>query len=454
MVETISPAVCGTRRRTALALLLFAAGSIGVAAAVGLALGSLGSAGARCRVAIALAVAGVLRESGLVRLPRAAVAPPGAGVAGTTRCRCRCGRSATAPASAPASSPTSPSPRSSVVAVAAAASGTPAARAGADAPSAPAGRRRRAAARPSSIGWRRSTARCAASTPSPWRCSRCALVAARGRGAPPGPGSQLDPSVADDGGLALHPARGHRRDGRGLVRPPAARRSRCRVRREPSLRGELPRVPRSRRRDRRPLADDAGHARLAGAWSKPAIEFPYLVAVRSTATRQRMISIDLRTGLQRVLDVLTTGDDLGRPSIDRGQVTWHKTTPTSSRLLIGNVHNGHVRRCGSSRTAARDEPVAAPWGPGLDRAEPRHLARPGAARLRGPPAPADPPAHRHAAPVLDDGDRRGQGILHAMEHEHRSGVSSAASLDDGRRGDPRPPDAEGFQVAEPIAGRP
>ena len=32
MVETISPAVCGTRRRTALALTLFAAGSIGVAA--------------------------------------------------------------------------------------------------------------------------------------------------------------------------------------------------------------------------------------------------------------------------------------------------------------------------------------------------------------------------------------------------------------------------------------
>ena len=69
--------------------------------------------------------------------------------------------------------------------------------------------------------------------------------------------------------------------------------------------------------------------RLAGAWSKPAIEFPYLVAVRTDGARQRMVGIDLRTGRQRVLDVLTTGDDLGRPSIDRGQVTWHKTTPTS-----------------------------------------------------------------------------------------------------------------------------
>ena len=68
MVETISPAVCGTRRRTALALTLFAAGSIGVAAAVGLLLGLLGSA-ALVPVAIALALAGVLRESGVLRLP-------------------------------------------------------------------------------------------------------------------------------------------------------------------------------------------------------------------------------------------------------------------------------------------------------------------------------------------------------------------------------------------------
>ena len=68
MVETISPAVCGTRRRTALALILFAAGSIGVAAAIGLLLGLLGS-DALVPVAITLAAAGVLRESGIVRLP-------------------------------------------------------------------------------------------------------------------------------------------------------------------------------------------------------------------------------------------------------------------------------------------------------------------------------------------------------------------------------------------------
>src|SRR6478735_268107 len=68
MVETIAPAVCGSRPRTALALLLFATGAIGVAAGVGLLLGSLGSP-ALLPVAVALAIAGVLREAGLVRLP-------------------------------------------------------------------------------------------------------------------------------------------------------------------------------------------------------------------------------------------------------------------------------------------------------------------------------------------------------------------------------------------------
>ena len=68
MVETISPAVCGTRHRTALALALFAAGATSVAALVGLLLGEFGSR-ALVPVAVALAVAGVLRESGALRIP-------------------------------------------------------------------------------------------------------------------------------------------------------------------------------------------------------------------------------------------------------------------------------------------------------------------------------------------------------------------------------------------------
>jgi hypothetical protein len=72
MIETITPDVCGSRRRRRAALALFALGAVVAAAALGLALGALGDLiGARAAVA-AVAVLTALaaaRELGLVRLP-------------------------------------------------------------------------------------------------------------------------------------------------------------------------------------------------------------------------------------------------------------------------------------------------------------------------------------------------------------------------------------------------
>ena len=88
--------------------------------------------------------------------------------------------------------------------------------------------------------------------------------------------------------------------------------------------------------------------RLAGAWSKPAIKWPFLVAILLRGARERVVSTDLRTGKRTFLDVIKSGDDLGRPSIDGSLAVWHKTTRKSSRLQIANVHTGHVEgRCGS-----------------------------------------------------------------------------------------------------------
>ena len=92
MVETIAPAVCGTRPRTSPPSPLFAAGALGAAArrrpARSAALRSPARSPRRGR---ARALAGALREAGLLRSP----CRSGAGrcrSAGTTRCRCRCGR--------------------------------------------------------------------------------------------------------------------------------------------------------------------------------------------------------------------------------------------------------------------------------------------------------------------------------------------------------------------------
>ena len=72
MIETITPDVCGSRRRHRIALLLFAAAAIAASACLGALLGLVGSAiGTRAAVAGAAAVAGLLalRELGLLRVP-------------------------------------------------------------------------------------------------------------------------------------------------------------------------------------------------------------------------------------------------------------------------------------------------------------------------------------------------------------------------------------------------
>jgi hypothetical protein len=72
MIETITPAVCGSRRRHVLAVSLFALAAVLSAAALGAALGLVGLAlGAAWAVAAAAAFAGAaaLRELGVVRFP-------------------------------------------------------------------------------------------------------------------------------------------------------------------------------------------------------------------------------------------------------------------------------------------------------------------------------------------------------------------------------------------------
>jgi hypothetical protein len=72
MIETITPAVCGSRRRHRFALAAFAVGAIAAAALLGAALGLAGSAlGGRnaALAAAALAALAAARELGLVRVP-------------------------------------------------------------------------------------------------------------------------------------------------------------------------------------------------------------------------------------------------------------------------------------------------------------------------------------------------------------------------------------------------
>jgi hypothetical protein len=71
MVETFTPAVCGSRRRQRLALAGFALGAVAASALVGASLGAVGALlGTQLAfVVAALALLAAAREAGIVRLP-------------------------------------------------------------------------------------------------------------------------------------------------------------------------------------------------------------------------------------------------------------------------------------------------------------------------------------------------------------------------------------------------
>jgi len=352
MVETISPAVCGTRHRTALAL--FAAGAIGVAALVGLLLGEFGSR-ALVPVAVALAVAGVLRESGALRIPvpqsrrqvperwHHALPLPvwsfgyGAGLGlGVLTYQ--------------------PVATFLVVAVAAAASGTTAAVLALTA----FGIGRVVGASPPTTFVDRM-----AMLYRPMRRLNAVALAALALAlvvAPAGaatlalgPGSQLDPAVSEDGTLAYT----QRADnGTTAVRVVPATGAPITIAgaSEPSVRGEYLAYRDAAGVNVVRWRTGAPVKRLAGAWSKPAVKWPFLVAILLRGARERLVSTDLRTGKRTFLDVIKSGDDLGRPSIDGSLVVWHKTTRKSSRLQIANVHTGHVKLLRLSRRLLLSNP--------------------------------------------------------------------------------------------------
>jgi hypothetical protein len=170
-----------------------------------------------------------------------------------------------------------------------------------------------------------------------------------------GPGSQLDPAVAEDGTLAYTQRAG---DGTTAVRvvPTTGPGTTVPGASEASVRGAYLayRDPGGVTLVRWRTGETV--ARLAGAWSKPAVKWPFLVAILTRGARRRLVSTDLRTGRRRFLDVIDSGDDLGRPSIDGSWVVWHKTARTSSRLLIANIHTGHVRTLRLSRRLLLSNP--------------------------------------------------------------------------------------------------
>jgi hypothetical protein len=78
-------------------------------------------------------------------------------------------------------------------------------------------------------------------------------------------------------------------------------------------------------------------AHLDGHYIKPALAWPVVIAVRLDGGRKTLVTHDMTTGAEHVLDRASTANDLGRPSTDGQTVVWHLTTTHVSKLRTARL---------------------------------------------------------------------------------------------------------------------
>jgi hypothetical protein len=363
MVETFTPAVCGSRNRQRLALLGFAVGAVAVSALVGAALGALGMA---LGVELALVVAGLAllaaaREAGLVRLPlpqvrrqvperwRATLPLPvwsvgyGAGLgAGFFTFQ--------------------PVSTFWVACAGAVALGRPAVAAACFAAygagrtlmtMAPRRGQRDATSAVEALVRRRRTL-LAANVGALLVCA--ALLAAPAAGAATAVGQGFDPAAT---GTALARAQMAAGDTKVIVQPEGGNMLEYSGAAAPAIDGNL-----------LAYADDEGIkvinwvsgdpvAQIDGAMGKPAIDWPLLAFIRTSSDYERLILAnftDVGAPARRRIATAALRDDLGRPSLRNGRLAWHKVTRKDSRVVLMKLATGRKRAIVHSDIAVLTNP--------------------------------------------------------------------------------------------------
>ncbi len=84
-------------------------------------------------------------------------------------------------------------------------------------------------------------------------------------------------------------------------------------------------------------------ARVDGQVAKPALDWPLLAFVRTDSTYKRLVVADYTdpaAPVERVIVRISAGNDLGRPSLAAGRIAWHKLTATSSTIYAQLLATG------------------------------------------------------------------------------------------------------------------
>jgi hypothetical protein len=105
--------------------------------------------------------------------------------------------------------------------------------------------------------------------------------------------------------------------------------------------------------------DGAEVARVAGNVSRPALEWPNLAFVQRGADFERIIVRNLVSGRQRYPVKVAASVDLGRPSLRGGRLAWHMVTRRWSRILVRNLAGRHRRVFARTRIGRLSDPSVA-----------------------------------------------------------------------------------------------
>lgn len=361
MIETITPAVCGSRRRRRIALTLFTLGAVASAALVGLAFGLVGAlvgGTAALVVAAALAAVAALRELGVVRLPlpqarrqvpqwwHARLPLPvwstgyGAGLGAgfftfqpvaTFWVACAAAVALGRPLAAAACFSLYGAGRALMVVL-------PALRE----PELTAAVERLARLRPALVRANGLLlAACAVAL-------ALALAPAAGAGPMPlGPGSQLDP--ASSGNVFAYTSRAGK-EPVVVVRIPDAPPLEL-PGQTPSLHG--PRLAYDEGGSIRIVrwADGEEIARVPNA-SKPALMWPWLAFRRDIGGGRKELRLrNMRKNTVRVVARIGARTDLGRPALAKGRLAWHTAGPKGSRVYLYGIARGRRTIMASSKIA-------------------------------------------------------------------------------------------------------
>jgi hypothetical protein len=150
----------------------------------------------------------------------------------------------------------------------------------------------------------------------------------------------FDPSAS--GGALAH-ARLSEGVSRVVVRPPGEPALEWSVAASPSIDGDL-----------LAYVDEAGIrvvnwrtqeqvALVPGAVSKPALDWPLLAYKREGSTREALMLANLTdpaAPVQRRIVRTARSNDLGRPSLARGRLAWHLVTPKDSSIVVQTLSTG------------------------------------------------------------------------------------------------------------------